>query len=255
MNGTRRNYRRTARHGATALLVVAALPALFVPALALVGCNKAATGAAEASPTGPAPHAARPGGKVDVTALLTREEVSAILGEPVTEVEVTGKQSATYKTAVLQLETSVEVEQQRDVADAVESMEGARKATGVLGGKPEDVPGLGDEAIFGAMSVLYVRKGSTFINIQPPNLQMVAGLKAAEKFREAPSGSDERKKALENLAEVQKTDPMNAGLKGGDDMQGALAAVKASSQKQGTRYEADSRAMALAVAAKVLEKL
>jgi hypothetical protein len=253
MNGKHRNYRRAARHGATALSV--ALTFALCPGLMLAGCNKAATGAAEASPANPAPRAARPGGSVDVAALLTKEEVSAILGEPVTEVEASGKQSVTYRTAVLQLETSLEVEQQRDVDDAVQSMQGARTATGFLGGKAEDVPGLGDEAIFGAMSTLYVRKGSTFINIQPPNLQQVAGLKAADKVREAKFGSAEQQKALDDLIEVQKTDPLNAGLKGGDDMQGALAAVKASSQKQGTQFETDSRAMALALAAKVLEKL
>ena len=233
-----------------------ALTLALCPGLFLSGCNKAATGAPGAAPAAAsAPRAAPRGGKSDVAALLTKEEVSAILGEPVTEVEATGAQSATYKTAVLQLETSLEVERQDDVADAVESMEGARKATGFLGGKAEDVPGLGDEAIFGAMSTLYVRKGSTFINIQPPNLQMIAGLKAAARVREAPLGSDDQKKALENLVEVQKTDPTSAGLQGGDAMQGALATVKASSQKQGTQYETDSRAMAVALATKVLEKL
>ncbi|MDL2718717.1 MAG: hypothetical protein PT977_13275 [Acidobacteriota bacterium] len=223
--------------------------------LLLAGCNKAPSGAADATgaPGRPAARARR--GKVDVAALLTKEEVGAILGEPVTEVEASGSQSVTYKTAVLQLETSLEVEQMGDVADAVQSMEGARKATGFLGGKPEDVPGLGDEAIFGAMSTLYFRKGDTFIHIQPPNLQMIAGLKAAEKLRKAPLGSDEQMKAMEELQAVQKTDPMSAGLQGGDAMQGALATIKASSKKQGTQYETDSRAMAVALARKLLEKL
>jgi hypothetical protein len=253
MNGKHGNYRRAARHGATALNV--ALTLALCPGLFLAGCNKAAPGAAEAAPAGSARRAARPGGRADVAALLTKEEVSAILGEPVTEVESTGQQSVTYKTAVLQLETSLEVEQKDDVADAVQSMQGARTATGFLGGKAEDVPGLGDEAIFGAMSTLYVRKGSTFIHIQPPNLQLIAGLKAGARLGAAPMGSEEQKKALESLTDVEKTDPMNAGLKGGDAMQGALAAVKASSQKQGTQYETDSRAMAVALATKVLEKL
>lgn len=232
-----------------------ALTLAVCPGLFLSGCNKAAAGAAAASPAGASsPRAARRSGKVDVAALLTKEEVSAILREPVTEVEAPGAQSATYKTAVPQLEASLEVEQQADVADAVQSMEGARKATGFLGGKAEDVPGLGDEAIFGAMSTLYVRKGSTFINVQPPNLQQVAGLKAADKVREAKFGA-EKEKALNDLIEVQRTDPLNAGLKDGDDTQGAVAAIRASSKKQGTAYEADARAMAVALAAKVLEKL
>ena len=235
--------------------VLLALTLALCPGLLLTGCGKAPSGAADpaGAPGRPAARARR--GKVDVAALLTKEEVGAILGEPVTEVAASGSQSVTYKTAVMQLETSLEVEQMSDVADAVQSMEGARKATGFLGGKPEDVPGLGDEAIFGAMSTLYFRKGSTFMHIQPPNLQMIAGFKAAEKMRSAPLGSDEQRKALEELKEVQKTDPTSAGLQGGDAMQGALATIKASSQKQGTRYEADSRAMAKSLATKVLEKL
>ena len=225
------------------------------PGLFLAGCNKAPSGTAErfAGRLGASCGSGR-ARRGRGSALLTKEEVGAVLGQPVTSIEGQGT-DLTYKTDVLQLEASIEVEQQDDVASAVQSMEGARKATGFLGGKAEDVPGLGDEAIFGAMSTLYFRKGSTFMHIQPPNLQMIAGLKAGERLRAAPMGSDEQVKALEALKETQKTDPMNAGLQGGDAMQGALAVVKASSQKQGTQYETDSRAMAVALATKVLEKL
>lgn len=230
-----------------------ALTLVLCPGLLLTGCNKAASGVADASPGASAPHAGR-SRRAAAGPLLTKEEVAAVLGRPITSIEGTGA-NLTYKTDVLQLETSIEAEQQDDVAGAVQSMEGARKATGFLGGKAEDVPGLGDEAIFGAMSTLYFRKGSTFIHIQPPNLQMIAGLKAGERLRAAPMGSDEQVQALEALKEVQKSDPMNAGLRAGDAAQGALAAVKASSQKQGTQYETDSRAMAVALATKVLEKI
>ena len=48
---------------------------------------------------------------------------------------------------------------------------------------------------------------------------------------------------------------MNAGLKGGDDVQGALAVVAAASKKQGTDYEAQARTMAVALATKLLEKM
>lgn len=224
------------------------------PELFLAGCNKTPAGKAEATPGRPAARASRSEGKGAASALLTKEEVGAILGQPVTAVEGTGT-SLTYKTDVSQLETAIELERQDDAAGAVESMEGARKATGFLGGKPEAVSGVGDEAFFGAMSFLYFRKGDKFVTIVPPNLQMIAGLKAAEKVREAPIGSDEQVKALEALQQVQKTDPSSAGLQGGDAMQGAIAVVKASSKKQGTEYEAQARAMALALATKVLEKL
>jgi transcriptional regulator with GAF, ATPase, and Fis domain len=229
-----------------------ALTLALCPGLFLAGCNRAASGTALSSPGYSRHSASRADGAA--APLLTKEEVGAILGQPVTSIEGKGT-NVTYKTAVLMLETSIETEQQRDVADAVRSMAGARTATGFLGGKAEEVPGLGDEAIFGAMSTLYFRKGSTFMHVQPPNLQQIAGMKAMEKVRDAPMGSDEQKKAMENLTEVQKTDPTNAGLKGGDDMQGALAVVKASSQKQGTQYETDARAMAVALATKLLEKV
>jgi len=225
-------------------------------ALSLAGCNKAPSaeaGARDASAGRAAVRADRPGGK-GADPLLSKEEVAAVLGQPVTNVEGKGMH-LTYKTDTMLLETTIEVDRKRDVAGAVQAMQGARTATGFLGGAPEAVPGLGDEALFGAMSTLYLRKGSDFILIQPPNLQQMAGMKAYEKVRDAKLGSDEQVKAMEDLKQVQKTDPTGAGLQGGDAVQGALATIKASSQKQGTEYETQARAMAVALATKLLEKL
>lgn len=220
----------------------------------LAGCNKAPSGAADSPAGRSASRAGRSGAKGAAAALLTKEEVAAVLGKPVTTIEGTGT-DLTYKTDVMLLETSINVEQHDDVADAVQAMQGARTATGFLGGKPEGVSGLGDEAFFGAMSFLYVRKGDAVITITPPNLQQVAGFKAYDKLTEAKFGSDEQVKALEDLKQVQKTDPSNVGLQAPDAMQGAVGFIKASSKKQGTEYEARARAMALALATKVLEKL
>jgi hypothetical protein len=148
--------------------------------------------------------------------------------------------------------TTVGVESQDD---SVEAMSGARKATGMLGGTPEVVPNLGEEAFFGAMSILYVRKGNFMITITPPNLQLVAASAAYSKVTDAKMGSVEQAKAMQDLVAVEKTDPLNAGLKGGNDVQGALAVVAASSKKQGTTNEAQARAMGLALAAKILSKI
>jgi hypothetical protein len=183
--------------------------------------------------------------------ILTKEEVAAILGSPVTSVEGAATDMA-YKTAVIGLEATIGID---STDDAVGAINGARKATGMLGGTAEDVPNLGDEAFFGAMSFLYVRKGDAFITITPPNLQLVAATAAYGKVTDAKMGSDEQVKAMEDLRRVEKTDPMMAGLKSGDDMQGALATVAAASKKQGTTYETQARAMALALATKVLSKL
>ena len=222
--------------------------------LLLGGCNKAASVTAEVPPGGSVARDGRPAVKGTADPVLTKEEVAAVLGQPVTTIDGKGT-NLTYKTDVLGLEAMVEVEQKHTVKGAVQAMAGARTATKFLGGVPEEVPGLGDEALFGAMSTLYVRKGSDVITIQPPNLQQVAGFQAYGKVRDAKLGSDEQVKAIEALAQTQKGDPLAAGLQGGDATQGALAVIKASSKKQGTQYETDARAMAQALAKKLLEKL
>ena len=181
--------------------------------------------------------------------VLSKEEVGAILGQPVTSVEGKGKH-LTYKTASIYLEATIEV----DDRDAVGAMTGARKATAMLGGTPEAVPGLGDEAFFGAMSVLYVRKGESEAMIQAPNYQQEAQAKAMEKVQSA-KGPDETRKAMADLQALTKNDPGQAGLQGGDPTQGAMAVVNAASKKLGTEGEAKTRAMARALASKLMEKL
>jgi hypothetical protein len=151
--------------------------------LAFAGCGKS-------------DRADRAAGNGGGTPILTKEQVGAILGQPVTSVEGT-RRNLKYKTAVMLLETTIELEDRGDVSDAVPSMNGARTGTGFLGGQPDPVPGLGDEALFGVMSALYLRKGSAFIHIQPPNLQMIAASKAAEGVRVAKLGSAEQVRALE----------------------------------------------------------
>ena len=183
--------------------------------------------------------------------VLTREEVAAILGAPVTSAEGAAT-DMDYKTDMLSLETTVGIEVQEDPE---QSMVGARKATAMLGGAPEYVPNLGDDAFFGAMSVLYVRKGDNLITIQPPNFQQIAAMAAYGKVTDAKMGSAEQAKAMQDFVKTEKNDPLEAGLKGGDGMQGALASIAATSKKQQTAYETQGRAVAVALATKVLSKL
>jgi hypothetical protein len=183
--------------------------------------------------------------------LLTKEEVGAILGNTVTSVEGAAT-DMDYKTAVVGIEVTIGIERENDSQLA---MSGARKATGMLGGAPEDVPNLGEEAFFGAMSVLYVRRGDLVITITPPNLQLAAGYAAYDKITEAKLGSPEQLQALKELQAVEKTDPLMVGLKPSDDVQGAMAVINASSKKQGTGYETQARAIGIALATKVLSKL
>lgn len=213
--------------------------------LSLVLCAGVLLEACKAKAGGP--EASAPTGKQTGSGVLTKEEVGAILGVPVTEVE--GTNTLTYKTATLFVEASIEVEQQ---GDSVEGMNGARKATAMLGGTVEAVPGLGDEAFFGAMSTLYVRKGDSVATIQAPNYQLEAQAKATEKLLRA-AGSDEMKKAGEELQQVAKDNPI--GVSGDGSMKDAIGVVHATSKKQGTVYETRTRAIAVALAKKLMEKL
>ncbi len=225
------------------------LTSLMLVGAGLIACGKAPSGAEplpSAPPTRGSSHTANP-----AHGILTKEEVAAILGSPVTSVEGAATDMA-YKTTVIGLETAISIESSDDSVGAIN---GARKATGMLGGHAENVPNLGDEAFFGSMSILYVRAGDCMITITPPNLQLVAATAAYGKVTDAKMGSEEQVKAMQELTRVEKTDPTMAGLKNGDDMQGALATVAAASKKQGTTYEAQARSMALALAAKVLSKL
>ncbi|MEP7242669.1 MAG: hypothetical protein ABI885_03180 [Gammaproteobacteria bacterium] len=183
--------------------------------------------------------------------VLTGAEVGAILGSPVTSVEGAATDME-YRTGTLSLETTIGIELEHDSAQA---MAGARKATAMLGGTPDEVANLGDEAFFGAMSVLYVRKGGNVITISPPNFQQIAAMAAYGKVTDAKMGSAEQAKAMQDFVKTEKADPLQAGLKGGDAMQGALATISATSRKQGTPDEARGRAVAVALAAKVLSKL
>ena len=214
----------------------------------LLACGKASTPAGQpAAMAQQTSHSAQNRGH----GVLTREEVTAILGAPVTSMEgAVGDME--YKTDTLSLETSVGIETQEDSSQA---MAGARKATTMLGGSPEEVPNLGDEAFFGAMSVLYVRKGDNIITITPPNFQQIAAMAAYNKVTAAPLGSDEQKKAMQDFQRVEKNDPLKAGLSGTDAVQGALATVAAVSRKQGTPDEDHGRAVAMALASKVVSKL
>ena len=222
---------------------------VFVTLICLTACGQAPS-LATATMSG-APTADISSGRRSSTPLLSKEEVGAILGNAVTSVEGAATDMA-YKTAVVGLEVTIGLETENDAQLA---MSGARKATGMLGGTPEEVPNLGEEAFFGAMSVLYVRRGDMVITITPPNLQLAAGVAAYDKMAEAKLGSPEQLRALKELQQVEETDPLMAGLKQSDDMQGAVAVINASSKKQGTSYETQARAIGVALATKVLAKL
>lgn len=238
---------------AVAGLIRSVLPRVLLGAVAFAGiaCGRTDSGSPALSRAG----VSRSSGTAGVASLVTKEEVSAIFGVPVTALEPDGQSSVTYKTADPMMYATLEVDRKDDAADAETAMAGARKATGFVGGTPQPVAGLGDDAFFGAMSVLYVRKGSVVLNIAPPNLLQVAQGQAYNKMITAGTDADAVKSAMENLAAVSKDDPKVAGNSERDPMKAATDVVAASSKPQGTEYEAKARAMAAGIARAALARL
>ncbi len=138
-------------------------------------------------------------------------------------------------------------------------------------GPGDPAPGVGDDAFFGIMSTLYVRKGNNiFFRIVPPNLQSQAQAKAVAKINTAAAGRmqamadsvaqgkevqpppDDLEQASIELREAAKGDPIQSA--NGNSVQGALGYIKAT-KHTGTAYETEGRAMAVALAKKLLGKL
>lgn len=219
-----------------------------------IGCGRAASGKAAATDVRPAGGHPSSSGRIDVASLLTKDEASAVLGVPVTALEAHGKSSVTYKTADPMFEASLEAERKNGTDDALLEMTGARKATNFLGGTPQPAAGLGDDAFYGAMSVLYVRHGDVVLTIMPPNLLQVAQGQAFNRVTSARDAESTRK-AMDELAAISKNDPNQAGNAERDPMKAATDVVAASSKPQGTEYEARARTMAEGIARKALARL
>jgi hypothetical protein len=191
----------------------------------------------------------------DVSLLLTKEEVGAIIGVPVTSIEMQGRTDAHYKTDTMGMEASIEVEH-KDEAGAIQSMAAARTITqNMFGGKAAPVDGLGDEAIYGAFNAIYVRKGELFMTIMPPNLQQAAQMKQYNDMTSQPMGSDAQVKSLQKLTELSKGDAAVGSLAKPDAMSGALDLIQHAAKENGNEYETKSREMARQMAEKVLAKL
>lgn len=157
----------------------------------------------------------------------------------------------TYKTADLALEAGLEVDRKALNPGAPQTMAGARTATNLLGGEPDAAAGLGDDASYGAFSVLYLRKGDIVLTITPPNLKQVAQQQAYQRMTAASGDRESQRKAMEELSATMKNDPSLSGSSQRDPMDGAIDVVHDLSKPQGTEDEAKANAMGL----KALEKL
>ena len=190
------------------------------------------------------------------SAFLSKEEVGAIIGVPVTSIEFSSKSDANYKTANPYVEASIEIERKSDEADAIQEMEAARKVTQhVAGGTGDKVAGVGDDAIYGGFNVIYVRKNDVILTITPPNLQMAAQAAQMNHIYSQPMGSDAQRKELEKLGESMKGDPVMGSLSKPDAMSGAVDLIRHSASERGNEYETKARLMARQMAEKVLAKI
>lgn len=192
----------------------------------------------------------------EASALLSKEEVGAIIGYPVIDIEMSGKADAHYKTASMGVEASIEVERKDDEADAIQSIEAARHVTEhAFGGKGGKVPGVGDDAVYGAFNVLYVRKNDMFLTIMPPNLQQAAQFEQYNNLTSQPLGSDGQKAAMDKLQQTMKGDPTQGSLAKPDAMSGAVDLIHHAASERGNEYETKARLMARQMAEKVLAKI
>ncbi len=190
------------------------------------------------------------------SAFLTKEEVSEIIGRPVTSIERQSKWHALYKTDTPGFEAGIEIEPKDDVADATQDVDAARTVTrNAFGGKADTVAGLGDDALYGAFNTLYVRKDNVVVQITPPMLQMVAQGEQAKKMFAQPLGSPEQVKELEKLKDTMKGDPVAGSLAQPDAVSGAAGIIHGAAKDRGDEYETKARLMARQMAEKVLSKI
>src|SRR5688500_18450930 len=125
--------------------------------------------------------------EADPCALVTREVVTAAIGETVVKAQSAGE-GCSYETEDA-MASSVKVEARR--TGGASEMQAAREAAGVLGrigGKLAEgngaeaqageamaeggaAPGLGDQAFFGANQQLHVLKGDSYLAVTPPTMR------------------------------------------------------------------------------------
>lgn len=220
------------------------------------GNASATTTSPDAAPGNPSEARSASSHSASGSPLLSKEEVGSIIGVPVTSIEMQGRDDAHYKTDTVGMEASIEVEQRGGVDEAIQSMAAARTVTkSAFGGKAAPVVALGDEAVYGAFNVLYVRKNDLFLTIMPPNLKQVAQMKQYNDMTSQPMGSDAQVKSLQKLADMQKGDPAAGSLSKPDAASGAIDLIQHAATEQGDEYETKARAMARQMAEKVLAKI
>jgi len=187
--------------------------------------------------------------------LLTKEEVGEIIGEPVTSIESNSPSHATYKTANLYIDAGIEIERKDDEADAIREMAAERTVTKTFGGTGNAVPGLGDDAIYGAYNSLVVRKHDVVLTITPPKLAMAAQAAQTTKMMSEAPGSDAQVKDIEKLSGMMKGSQVTNSLAKPDAVSGAVDLIKHAATEPENEYDTKARLMARQLAEKALAKI
>lgn len=130
----------------------------FVP-LATIGCGSNAPHG-EATVGQSSSQASAVSSKRDPCALITKEEIEAALGAPISDVTSDGS-DCTYHPAEGSLKGAMVTAEWEEAAAAMTGAKAGIKMVG-LG---EAVSGIGDEAVFMPPGVLYARKGDVLITI------------------------------------------------------------------------------------------
>jgi hypothetical protein len=228
------------REGRELLMRPVLLALLCCLSPSLIGCGKVA-----------------PSRDLDAHSLVTKEEVGAIIGVPVTTLEINGKSSVTYRTANSAIEAKIEVIRPGDeeATSAVGMMDFRRAVTCRFGGDGATAIGVGDDASFGVFNELDVRKGDVILSITPPNLHYAAAHEAYDKMTALRIGSPEWQEAAQKLAQIMKTDPASKSLAQPDTASATGELINHLAAPQATEYETKARAMARALAEKALTKI
>jgi len=156
-------------------------------ALAVAACNAKTTN----ETSGPAEEVAAsgvdPAAAVDPCSFVSKEEVTAVIGESIIQTQADGR-TCSYETDDA-MASSVQVEIKQ--TGGSEEMEVARSAAGVLGNIGDDLngsggakgdtgkiltdsasaPAIGDQAFYGVNQQLHVLKGDVYFAVSPPQMR------------------------------------------------------------------------------------
>lgn len=152
-------------------------------ALAAAGCGSGSDAPGGNAAAAKAETATAEVAAIDTCALVTKEEVAAVLGEPILATKADGD-SCTYETEDKDASSVTLTAKRGGAAEEMETQKATAKFLGNMGGQMAGKEGaqgdvgkmlasggagtVGDESLFDANQQIHVRKGDVYIAVQPP---------------------------------------------------------------------------------------